>query len=182
MILNPSRTHTTFGKTPQISEQPLNLHSTTLYRNTIVKREMIEYTWVQSQIEVKRIQSNRIPLVEKYPKVEAILEKLFWIITTYLYSKQLLKAFNARAKTILNQIKSTYPNFVNIFKISTDWKHETISWIGLNAKSTNFKILSNPFQNTLTVKQPLESKFQQVDFPLSLENISFSKRTWIKQP
>jgi len=77
VILNPSRTHTTFGKTPQISEQPLNLHSTTLYRNTIVKREMIEYTWVQSQIEVKRIQSNRIPLVEKYPKVEAILEKLF---------------------------------------------------------------------------------------------------------
>ena len=36
-------------------------------------------------------------------------------------------------------------------------------------------------QKPLSVKQPVESKFQQVNFPLSLENIFF-KRTWIKQP
>jgi len=34
---------------------------------------------------------------------------------------------------------------------------------------------SNPFLKTLSVKQPVESKFQQVDFSLPLENIYFSK-------
>ena len=37
---------------------------------------MNEYTWVQSHIKVKRIQCNPIPLLEKDPKLESILEKL----------------------------------------------------------------------------------------------------------
>jgi len=45
----------------------------------------------------------------------------------------------------------------------------------LDSKVNQIQAFSNSFQNTLSVKQPIELKFQQVDFPLSLENISFSK-------
>jgi len=48
-----------------------------------------------------------------------------------------------------------------------------LNWF--DSKVNQFQAFSNPFQNTLSVKQPVESKFQQVDFPLSLENISFPK-------
>ena len=34
---------------------------------------------------------------------------------------------------------------------------------------------SNPFQSPLSVKQPVESTFQQVEFSHSLEKTSFSK-------
>jgi len=50
---------------------------------------------------------------------------------------------------------------------------------------------SNPFQNTLSVKQPVESTFLQAEFSLSLENIFFKKdwnqitldhqKEWIKK-
>ena len=44
-----------------------------------------------------------------------------------------------------------------------------------DSKVNQSQAFSNPFQNTLSVKQPVESKFQQVDFSLSFENVSFSK-------
>ena len=35
---------------------------------------------------------------------------------------------------------------------------------------------SQPFQNPISVKQPVESKFQEVYFSLSFENTYFSKK------
>ena len=54
--------------------------------------------------------------IRKYPKLEAILEKLdlkaiIWINnnqereTNFMYSKQLLKTFNERVKSVLKQLK-----------------------------------------------------------------------------
>jgi len=48
-----------------------------------------------------------------------------------------------------------------------------LNW--LDRKVNQSQAFSNPFQNTLSVKQPVESKFQQVDFSLSFENTYFSK-------
>jgi len=45
------------------------------------------------------------------------------------------------------------------------------------------KVKQSPsFQNPLSVKQPVESTFQQVEFSLSLENRSFSKGLRFNQP
>ena len=52
-------------------------------------------------------------------------------------------------------------------------RNNRLNW--LNNKVNQFQVFSNPFQNNLSVKQPVESKFQHVDFPLCLENVSFSK-------
>jgi len=48
-----------------------------------------------------------------------------------------------------------------------------LNWF--DSKVNQSQAVSNPFQKPLSVKQPVESKFQQVDFPLSLENIFFEK-------
>jgi len=48
-----------------------------------------------------------------------------------------------------------------------------LNWFDSRVKQR--QAFSNPFQNTLSVKQPVESKFQQVDFSLSFEDTSFSK-------
>jgi len=39
VILNPSRTHTTFGNTTLLSEQPLKLHNTNSHKITVIKKE-----------------------------------------------------------------------------------------------------------------------------------------------
>lgn len=72
----------------------------------------MNYTSVQSQIEEKEYNASHIPLLEKDPKLgKTVLKVLSWInnnqerISTNLYFKQLLKAFNVRTKTILNQLK-----------------------------------------------------------------------------
>jgi len=48
-----------------------------------------------------------------------------------------------------------------------------LNWFDSKVKRS--QAFSNPFQNTPSVKQLVESNFQQVDFSLPLENISFSK-------
>jgi len=40
MILNPSRTHTTFGNNTQFSEQPSETAQHQVTRNTMIKEEM----------------------------------------------------------------------------------------------------------------------------------------------
>jgi len=55
-----------------------------------------------------------------------------------------------------------------------------LNWF--DSKVNESQVFSNSFQNTLSVKQLVESKFQHVDFSLFFENTSFSKKIKIKQP
>jgi len=48
-----------------------------------------------------------------------------------------------------------------------------LNWFDSKVKLS--QAFSNPFQNTLSVKQLVESIFQHIEFSLSLENTSFSK-------
>jgi len=62
--IEPFKNTPPLANTPQISEQPLNLHNDNSHKNTVFKRERNEYTWVQSHIKAKWIQYNPIPLLE----------------------------------------------------------------------------------------------------------------------
>jgi len=61
MILNPSRTHTTFGKPYSFQNSLLKLHNTSIQKYNVQRRRGIEYTWVNPSLKFRSTGTNPIP-------------------------------------------------------------------------------------------------------------------------
>jgi len=83
MILNPSRTHSTFSKPHCFHKHLLKLHHTRTQRNKCLEKKGIEYTWRNQRLKFKITRQSYSTLEMKISFFMSLFESIKKLATIF---------------------------------------------------------------------------------------------------